>query len=91
MSVLEDWCNEKGLTGQQKVELKKHMKKDGGDPVRDKKLFDFLSDKKDAKELAKNKYVYISAHLDQSQTGAQNKPIDPNNPIFQERHIIKEK
>jgi len=59
MSKLEDWCNDKGLSQQQKVEVKKHIRKDGGESVRDKKLFDFLSEKTPP-ELAKSNYLYMS-------------------------------
>lgn len=79
MSELENWCNEKGLSQQQKVEIKKHIKKDGGETVRDKKLFDFLS-KKDSKELAKNSYVYISANLTNKM--GSNSPKPPVKPVI---------
>lgn len=62
MSVLESWCNDKGLSPQQKIEIKKHMSKDGGETERDKKLFNFLS-KKPAEELAKSNYVYCAANI----------------------------
>lgn len=75
MSVLENWCNEKGLSQQQKVEIKKHISRDGGEPKRDKKLFDFLSEK-GSKELAKNKYVYIRANLT-NKVGSGTKPPMP--------------
>lgn len=68
MSVLEDWCDEKGLSGQQKVEIKKHINKDGGEAGRDKKLFNFLS-KKGAEELADSRYVYCSADFKSKITG----------------------
>jgi len=85
MSELENWCNEKGLSQQQKVEIKKHIKKDGGDPTRDKKLFNFLSDKKPSEELASNNYVYISATLNQSQDGNKGGFVPPT-PIIQKKN-----
>lgn len=62
MTVLENWCNEKGLSMEQKDQIKKHIKKDGGETERDIKLFDFLH-KKEAKTLAKSNYVYVSANV----------------------------
>jgi len=66
MSELENWCNEKGLSQQQKVEVKKQFNKHGGGNAgeRDKSLFKFLSKKK-ASELAEASYVFCSATMGQ--------------------------
>ena len=64
MSVLEAWCNDKGLSSQQKAEMKKQFKTHGGgnEGERDKKLFNFLH-KKPATELAEASYVFCSATI----------------------------
>ena len=66
MSVLEKWCDNKGLSPQVKVEIKKQFNKHGGgnEGERDKSLFNFLSKKK-ATELAEASYVFCSATMGQ--------------------------
>lgn len=66
MSELENWCNEKGLSPQRKVEIKKQFVKHGGaeEGERDRRLFNFLSKKK-AVDLAEASYVFCSATMGQ--------------------------
>jgi hypothetical protein len=72
MSELENWCNDKGLSPQQKVEVKKQFNKHGGGTAkeRDKSLFNFLS-KKDPKELAEASYVFCSATMGQGSSNTK--------------------